>query len=64
MKVTTSSTEILISLEKNAINLKDVQRFIDFLRLKEITYKSRAGDDDVENMANEINEDWYKNNKK
>ncbi len=64
MKVTTSSTEILISLEKNAINLKDVQRFIDFLRLKEITYKSRAGDDDVGNMANEINEDWYKNNKK
>jgi hypothetical protein len=64
MKVTTSNNEIHISIKKNVVNMHDVQRLLDFLRLKEITYKSKATNEDIENLANEINVDWFKKNKK
>ena len=64
MKITTNNNEILISVEKNALSITDIQRLLDFLRLREITYKSKASDKDAENLINEIKTDWYKKNTK
>lgn len=36
-----------------------VRRFLDYLRIKEITSKSLATDEDIDNLSEELMEQWW-----
>jgi predicted ThiF/HesA family dinucleotide-utilizing enzyme len=37
--------------------------FIDYLTMLEISRKSKATQEDIDNLADEINKDWWQSNK-
>jgi hypothetical protein len=42
---------------------KSIKRFIDFLRIKIITSRSQATDDDIKELSNYVNESFWKENR-
>ena len=63
MKVIRENNEIKFSIPEGIFDINELQRFINFIRFREITAKSKAGPDDVEKLADEINESWWEKNK-
>ena len=63
MKITNNPNELLISIPKGLIDMRDVQEFIDFIRYKMIVAKSEASEEDIEALSQEINQELEKANK-
>ena len=63
MKITNNPNELLISIPKGLIDMKDIQDFIDFIRYKMIVGKSKASEEDIEGLTQEINEELGAANK-
>ena len=63
VKIIRENNEIKFSIPDGIFDISELQRFVDYIRLREITAKSKATPEDVENLANEINESWWKKNK-
>ena len=63
MKITNNPNELLISIPKGLIDMRDVQDFIDFIRYKMIVAKSEASEEDIEALSQEINQELEKANK-
>ncbi len=64
MKITSNSNDIVISIPKGILELRDIQDFLDFVRYKMIVSKSEASEEDIENLIEEINGDLGKGNAK
>lgn len=62
MKVTRENNEIIISIPDNLVEIDEIQNFLDYLRFREITSRSKAKPEDVENLASEIDESWWRDN--
>lgn len=62
MIIERTDKELLIRIP-NSIGIKGVQRIIDYIRYQEITSKSKAKQKDIDELADEINRDWWKKNK-
>ncbi len=66
MKIEISKTDryyqIIIPISESYHD-KYVRKFLDYLRLKEISAKSHATDEDIENLSEEIIEKWWNKNK-
>jgi hypothetical protein len=62
MIIERTDKEILIRIP-NSIGIKGTQRIIDYIRYQEITSKSKAKQKDVDELADEINRDWWEKNK-
>lgn len=62
MIIERTDKELLIRIP-NSIGIKGVQRIIDYIRYQEITSKSKAKQKDIDELADEINKDWWKKNK-
>jgi hypothetical protein len=62
MIIERTDKEILIRIP-NTVDIEGAQRIIDYIRYQEITAKSRATQEDVDKLANEINRDWWNKNK-
>ncbi len=66
MKIEISETDryyqIIIPISESYHD-KYVRKFSDYLRLKEISAKSHASDEDIENLSEEIIEKWWNKNK-
>lgn len=62
MQVERLNNEILIRLSatKDTIGL---QRFLDFLKFKEITSKSKATELDIDKLSDSSKKDWWTKNK-
>ena len=60
MKITNNPNELLISIPKGLIDMRDVQDFIDFIRYKMIVAKSEASEEDIEALSQEINQELEK----
>ena len=58
MIIERTDKEILIRIP-NTVDIEGAQRIIDYIRYQEITAKSRATQEDVDKLANEINRDWW-----
>ena len=58
MIIERTDKEILIRIP-NTVDIEGAQRIIDYIRYQEITAKSRATQEDVDKLANEINKDWW-----
>ncbi len=62
MIIERTDREILIRIP-NSIGIKGAQRIIDYVRYQEITSKSKAKQKDIDELADEINRDWWEKNK-
>ncbi|MEM6299687.1 MAG: hypothetical protein AAF740_13440 [Bacteroidota bacterium] len=54
LKVTSTGTEILITLPKGILSVSDVQYFLDLMRYKELVNKSQASDEEVNEVISDI----------
>lgn len=62
MQVERINNEILIRLSAST-DMIGLQRLLDFLKLKEITSKSNATDEQINELASESKSDWWEKNK-
>jgi hypothetical protein len=62
MNIQTINNQIVITLPA-AIDLEGVQRLINYLLYKEATKDSKAKQEDVDQLAREINKQWWQENK-
>ena len=60
MITTTNNNKVTVEFDIGSYN-KDI---IDFLTVMEIANKSKATNEEVDNLANEIKKEWWENNKK
>lgn len=62
MQVERKNNEILIRLPENT-DTTGLQRLLDFLKIKEITSKSKATDEQINRIASESKNEWWSKNK-
>lgn len=62
MIVERTSEQIIIKLPLT-INIEEIQRFLNYLRYKELTTKSQATQADADALAKEANKSWWEKNK-
>jgi len=62
MIIERTDKEILIRIP-NTVDIEGVQRIIDYIRYQEVTSKSKASQEDVDKLADEVNKGWWKKNK-
>jgi hypothetical protein len=62
MLIQQTPTEIIIRLPSN-VEIEGLQRLIDFLQYREIVAKSTATQEQVDELATEINKGWWEKNK-
>ena len=55
--------DILFSIPDDIFEISEIQSFIDFIRFREITAKSKASQEDADKLAEEINQSWWEKNK-
>lgn len=63
MKIERGNNEIRFTIPDNIVDIDEIQYFIDYVRFKEITSKSKATKADSEKIADEINKSWWEKNK-
>lgn len=63
MRIERSNNEIKFTIPDNIVGIDEIQSFIDYIRIKEISSKSKGTDSDVNNLSDEINQSWWKKNK-
>jgi hypothetical protein len=59
MIVERNKKEVIIRLPAS-VNTDDLQDFIDYARYKELTSKSKATQQEIDELADKINKDWWK----
>ena len=57
-----SNKQITITFS-DTLNDLGLQRLIEFVKYIEITSKSEAKQQDIDKLANKVNENWWANNK-
>lgn len=62
MLVERTKSEIVIRLSSK-VNTYGLQRLIDYLNYQELTSTSQAKQSDIDNLAKEVNINWWNNNK-
>ncbi|MEX2410736.1 MAG: hypothetical protein WD607_05070 [Candidatus Paceibacterota bacterium] len=63
MRIERDNNEIRFSIPDNIVDIDEIQNFIDYIRFKEISMKSKASESDASDLADEINKSWWDNNK-
>lgn len=56
MSVENNNNNLVITISKDIVDMKEVQKFINYLRYKALVSKSQATEEDVEQLTAEINE--------
>lgn len=56
------NNEIVIRIQER-VDINVLQNFIDYLKIKSIISKSKASEDNIENISKEINSSWWNKNK-
>jgi len=62
MTIERTADAIIVKLPTN-INIEEIQRFLNYLRYKEIVAKSKATQEDVDKLTREVNKSWWEKNK-
>ena len=62
MIIERTAKEVIIRIPAS-VNTDDLQDFIDYTRYKELTSKSNASQHDIDKLADEINKDWWADNR-
>lgn len=56
------NNKIVISMS-SSVDTFGIQRLIDYARYLEATSRSKATQSDIDKLADEVNENWWNNNK-
>ncbi len=62
MKVERTDNEIIIRIP-DSINVERAQQIIEYIRYLENTSSSKATQEDIDNLANDVNREWWEKNK-
>ena len=62
MTIERNSDTLTIKLSAN-VKVEEIQRFLNFLRFKELVSKSTATQEDADFLAKEVNKKWWERNK-
>ena len=63
MRVESVNNEIKLTFSKNALDITEIQSFIDYIKFREISALSKATQEDANKLAEEINQSWWDKNK-
>ncbi|MBI9037605.1 MAG: hypothetical protein JEY97_05680 [Bacteroidales bacterium] len=63
MNIVRENNEIKFSIPEDIFEINEIQNFIDYIRFREITSKSKATQENADNLAEEINQSWWEKNK-
>jgi hypothetical protein len=64
MTIEQTADTIIVRLPMSVnINIEEIQRFLNYLRYKELVAQSRATQEDVDKLAKEVNKAWWEKNK-
>lgn len=63
MRIESVDNEIKLTFSKNALDITEIQNFIDYIKFREISALSKATQDDANKLAEEINQNWWDKNK-
>jgi hypothetical protein len=63
MTIERTADGIIVKLPTNT-NIEEIQRILNYLRYKEIVAKSKATQEDIDNLAREVNKSWWEHNKR
>lgn len=62
MTIERRNSEIIITIPGN-VDTEGLQRLLNFLIYREATSQSKATQEQVDNLAKEVNKSWWKENK-
>ncbi len=62
MKIKNTQNEIIISIPKGLINQKDIQDFLDFFRYRTQLCESKANDQEINEIMEDIDKDMRESN--
>lgn len=62
MIIERNKKEVIIRLPAS-VNTDDLQDFIDYARYKELTSKSKATQKEIDELATEVNKNWWSKNR-
>ena len=63
MRVESVNNEIKLTFSKNALDITEIQSFIDYIKFREISALSKVTQEDANKLAEEINQSWWDKNK-
>ena len=63
MRIETKNNEIILTFSKDAVELTEIQNFIDYIKFREINSQSKATQKQADELADEINQAWWEKNK-
>ena len=63
MQIKRTSKEVIIKLPAS-IDVTGLQRLVDYLTYKEATVNSKAKQEQVDSLANNVKKGWWKKNRK
>ncbi len=66
MQVEVSKTDDYFQVRipiKESYNDKYIRKFLDYIKIKNNASKSRATDDDIDNLSEELMDQWWTNNR-
>ena len=58
-----TNTDVRVTIPKDAVPPKQLNAFLDWLRLEEIAQRSRLGEKEADHLAEESKGDWWAANK-
>jgi hypothetical protein len=58
-----TKTDVRVTIPRDAVPPKQLNAFLDWLRLEEIAQRSRLTEEDADRVANEIKAEWWAANK-
>ncbi len=65
MSIEQTTDAIVVRLPLNVkLDIEEVQRFLNYLRYKELVSKSKATQDQIDELAKSVNAGWWEKNKK
>jgi len=63
MFIERTNKEVIIHLDAS-VDTNDLQDFLNYARYKELTSKFKVSQKEVDQLANELNKDWWSKNRK
>lgn len=62
MTIERTAENIVVTLPAS-FDIKEIQRFLDYLRFKEIVAKSKATQKEIDELARLVNKSWWEKNR-
>lgn len=62
MIIEKNKNELIIKLNKNKFNTKTLKNIVDYLEYQEAISTSKAKQEDIDELAREVNKKWWEEN--